>query len=460
MNHTLIIILGTLAIYLALFVHVAFSPKFSKKLIAAAGAVVIVCGLVFYSICFSSAYDNLGLAILRTCHAVLQLFIGENPLEIIGDSPLLERPVFQIASSALGFLGVFTTAGAALSAIGAGLLRKLRLFFQRKQDVAIIQPLNNKTLSFARELNAQKKTIVVFVDENPDASCVDAAQEFGSVIRSDDDAITGSPAFVWSLGIGKAGRKLALYALDNNQFANRQYACRLADSLQQQGIPAVQTSLTIFANEDETQNTIMSADGSYTYGSILCVSQEILAAHTLAGNVEKLCAVVALGLASTASIIIGREIGAGRIPKVHSMARALSVLGFGCGLVMASFLLVFDLLGTRFIFAQFNLSPAAASIAFMMIAITACYIPLRNLNSVLVIGVMRGGGDVRTATLIDIGPMWFCSIPYAIVCATLLKTGIFWVYLAYALEQVVKTIFGLRRLRSGKWVRDITVPLD
>ena len=281
MNHTLIIILGTLAIYLALFVHVAFSPKFSKKLIAAAGAVVIVCGLVFYSICFSSAYDNLGLAILRTCHAVLQLFIGENPLEIIGDSPLLERPVFQIASSALGFLGVFTTAGAALSAIGAGLLRKLRLFFQRKQDVAIIQPLNNKTLSFARELNAQKKTIVVFVDENPDASCVDAAQEFGSVIRSDDDAIEGSSAFVWSLGIGKAGRKLALYALDNDLFANRQYACRLADALQQQGIPAVQTSLTIFANEDETQNTIMSADGSYTYGSILCVSQEILAARLL-----------------------------------------------------------------------------------------------------------------------------------------------------------------------------------
>ena len=82
MHHTIIIILGTLAIYLALFVHVAFSPNFSKKLIAAAGAVVIVCGLVFYSICFSSAYDNLGLAILRTCHAVLQLFIGENPLEI------------------------------------------------------------------------------------------------------------------------------------------------------------------------------------------------------------------------------------------------------------------------------------------------------------------------------------------------------------------------------------------
>ena len=281
MDHTLIIILGTVAIYMALFVHVAFSPKLSKKLIAAAGAVVIVCGLIFYSICFSSSYDNLVLAVLRTCHAVLQLFIGENPLTIIEDSPLLEKTVFQVASSALGFLGVFTTAGAALSAIGAGLLRKLRLFFQRKRDVAVIQPLNTKTLAFARELNAKKQTIVVFVDENPDASCVDAAQEFGSVIRSDEDALQGSSAFVRSLGMGRSGRKLTLYALSNDQFANRQYACRLADALGQQGIPAGQTSLTIFANEDETQNTIFSRDGSYTYGSILCVSQEQLAARLL-----------------------------------------------------------------------------------------------------------------------------------------------------------------------------------
>ena len=281
MDHTLVIILGTVAIYLALFVHVAFSPKLSKKLIAAAGSIVIVCGLIFYSICFASTYDNLALAILRTCHAVLQLFIGENPLAIIEGSPLLERAIFQVASSALGFLGVFTTAGAALSAIGAGLLRKLRLFLQRKQDVAIIQPLNNKTLAFARELNGKKQTIVVFVDENPDASCVDAAQEFGSVIRSDEDAIAGSSSFVWSLGIGKSGRKLALYALSNDQFANRRYACHLADSLQQQALPAGQTSLTIFANEDATRNTIVSTDGTSTYGSILCVSQEQLAARLL-----------------------------------------------------------------------------------------------------------------------------------------------------------------------------------
>lgn len=281
MDHTLIIILGTVAIYLALFVHVAFSPKLSQKLIFAAGAVAIVTGLIFYGFCFASVCDNLVLAIINTCHAVCLLFVGEGSMDAIAGAPMLEYTFVEIVFSSLSFLGIFTTAGAAITAIGAGALRKLRVFLQRNRDIAIVQPLNPKTLSFARELAEKKNTIVVFADENPDPSCVDAVHEFGGVIRSDEDAVSGTEGFIRSLGISKTGRKLSLYVLADDQFANRQYACQLAESLQQRGIPAQQTSLTIFANEDETQNTIYSEDGTYSFGSILCVSQEQLAARLL-----------------------------------------------------------------------------------------------------------------------------------------------------------------------------------
>lgn len=281
MDHTLIIILGTVAIYLALFVHVAFSPKLSQRLIFAAGAVAIVIGLIFYGFCFASVCDNLVLAIINTCHAVCLLFVGEGSMDAIAGAPMLEYTFVEIIFSSLSFLGIFTTAGAAITAIGAGALRKLRVFLQRSRDIAIVQPLNPKTLSFARELAEKKNTIVVFADENPDPSCVDAAHEFGGVIRSDEDAVSGTEGFIRSLGISKTGRKLALYVLADDQFANRQYACQLAEALQQRGIPAQQTSLTIFANEDETQNTIYSEDGTYSFGSTLCVSQEQLAARLL-----------------------------------------------------------------------------------------------------------------------------------------------------------------------------------
>ena len=126
MEHTFIIIAGTVAIYLALFTHVAFSPKLSKKLIAGAGAVAVVVGLIFYGFCFSAICDNLPLAILKTCHAVCLLFVGEGSMDAIADAPMLQYVFVQIIFSGLSFLGIFTTAGAAISAIGANFLRKLR----------------------------------------------------------------------------------------------------------------------------------------------------------------------------------------------------------------------------------------------------------------------------------------------------------------------------------------------
>ena len=74
-------------------------------------------------------------------------------------------------------------------------------------------------------------------------------------------------------------------------------------------------------------------------------------------------------------------------------------------------------------------------------------------------GVLRGGGDVRAATLIDVCPLWVCAIPYAAVCGLILQLDITWVYLAYVIENLVKVGIGLWRLRSGKWIRDLTVSL-
>ena len=95
----------------------------------------------------------------------------------------------------------------------------------------------------------------------------------------------------------------------------------------------------------------------------------------------------------------------------------------------------------------------------MMITVQSFQMPLRDFNCVNIVGVLRGGGDVRAATLIDVCPLWVCAIPYAAVCGLILRLDITWVYLAYVIENLVKVGIGLWRLRSGKWIRDLTVSL-
>ena len=281
MENILTIILGTVAVYLALFAHVAFSPKFSRRLIGFAAGFAVVVGLVFYGACFSTLCDSVLLAVLNTCHAVFSLFLGEGNADAIADSPLMQYEFVQIVFSALTFFGIFATAGAAISAVGAKFLQSLRVYLQRRRPLSVIHTLNENTLEFARKLAEEKGHTVIFVDENPDSSCSETAAELGCLVRSDTAAIDADITFLRSIGV-RGSRKIALFSLSADRFANREYAQNFLQALLKLQIPSQQTSLTIFAEEDETENTFASKDGGY--GTVLCVNEEYMAARLLMKN--------------------------------------------------------------------------------------------------------------------------------------------------------------------------------
>ena len=186
-------------------------------------------------------------------------------------------------------------------------------------------------------------------------------------------------------------------------------------------------------------------------------STEILAAYTISGNVEKIFMVAAFGLASTAAVLVGREVGAGRTDGVQDLGLTLNTLAVLCGLVVGTILFLFTwFVAPRWVFPLFHLSETGASASTVMLTLIAVTMPLRDFNNVNIVGVLRGGGDVRAATMIDLGPLWLAAIPYAVVCGVVLRTGIFWVYLAFTVDYTIKFFLGVWRLRSGKWVKDLT----
>ena len=92
-----------------------------------------------------------------------------------------------------------------------------------------------------------------------------------------------------------------------------------------------------------------------------------------------------------------------------------------------------------------------------MLTIQFCFMPLRSFDTTNIVGVLRGGGDVRVATIIDLIPLWAAAIPLAAVLGLAAKADILWVYLAMMSENVIKSALGLIRFRSGRWINDITV---
>ena len=187
-------------------------------------------------------------------------------------------------------------------------------------------------------------------------------------------------------------------------------------------------------------------------------SQEILAAYAIAGNITNLCTVGVFAIAGTTAILVGQEIGSGHMDRVYRLGALLDVLAVLFGAAAgALFMGVLHLVFIPVLYPLFKLSAGAGRICTLMLTIQFCFMPLRSFDTTNIVGVLRGGGDVRVATIIDLIPLWAAAIPLAAILGLVVKADILWVYLAIMSENVIKSTLGFFRFRSGKWINDITV---
>lgn len=189
-------------------------------------------------------------------------------------------------------------------------------------------------------------------------------------------------------------------------------------------------------------------------------STEILAAYSVAGNIDRFCTVAVLAVGATSAIIVGREIGVGHADRVYSVGKALNAVSVMLGAVIGGLML----LATYFVvepyfypvYPAFQNCPGAAEITTMILTIVALFLPARAFNTTNIVGVLRGGGDVRFATLIDLLPLWLIALPLAALSGLVAKLGILWVYLSIETENITKFFLGVLRFRSGNWIHDVT----
>ena len=88
----------------------------------------------------------------------------------------------------------------------------------------------------------------------------------------------------------------------------------------------------------------------------------------------------------------------------------------------------------------------------------AISLPFRTGNLILLIGILRSGGDTRYAFLIDAGAVWGIGVPLAFFGAFYLGLPVYWVYSLVLIEEVVKLSLGLYRFFSDRWINRLTAP--
>ncbi|MBR4342042.1 MAG: MATE family efflux transporter [Lachnospiraceae bacterium] len=192
-------------------------------------------------------------------------------------------------------------------------------------------------------------------------------------------------------------------------------------------------------------NTVTIVIGNY--------STDFAAANAITGVTQQLSSVVIQGVCQAGAIVTGQTLGTGDKEKTMQQAWQFLGLGFGLGAVSAGILMI---ISTPIINSYTEVSQSVRDLAEQLMRAISLIIVFQATNSIMTKGVLRGGGDTKMLMLADNVFLWALSIPLGYMAGYVFELDVFWVYFFLKIDQVVKTIWCIIRLRGGKWIKKIS----
>ncbi len=194
-----------------------------------------------------------------------------------------------------------------------------------------------------------------------------------------------------------------------------------------------------------------------TYASIMGhMNGDIVAASAVASTVRELCAIVCFAIAGGASVLLGIKIGEGRMEEAKKYAtyscRTTFVIGIITGLIILAI--------RPIVFMGFNLSAQAHDYLNIMLFISSYYVLGQAMNTLLIAGIFRAGGDSRFGLICDTITMWVVSVPLGFFSAFVLKLPPMVVYFILCLDEFWKIPVVYKHYKSLKWLKNITRDLE
>ena len=194
---------------------------------------------------------------------------------------------------------------------------------------------------------------------------------------------------------------------------------------------------------------------SMAYGRM---GDDAVAAITIATTIQDIVVVLFQGLSAATAVILGNEMGAGKLKQAELYAKYIFILQFMLTIFAA---LVIVTLRWPFIsLYQPGISDEVAMSVSRCLLMFALFTPAKMFNFVNIVGVLRSGGDTMMCLFIDTSGVWFIGIPLAFLGGLVLKQPIHIVYGMVMLEEVYKTAIGFWRYRQKKWLRNLAVELE
>ena len=154
------------------------------------------------------------------------------------------------------------------------------------------------------------------------------------------------------------------------------------------------------------------------------LGEDIVAANSVVNTVRQLGSVLCFGMAYGGAIVVGKYMGAGDMAVAERNASRLARVTIFSG-VLGAILLICLYPVLPYIA---DLNETAAHYRNILLFINAYSLIGASINTVLICGIFRAGGDSKFGFVADTINMWCVSVPLGLLAAFVFKLPPLWVY--------------------------------
>jgi len=188
------------------------------------------------------------------------------------------------------------------------------------------------------------------------------------------------------------------------------------------------------------------------------IGDDMVAANAVAVMVVNIGAIACRGFANATTIVVSNTLGENKMEETKVYARRMLLITIAVSL--AGGLVILLIRPFMMNYYSGKLSQTAVSYLGYLLIFTTWRLLGEGINTCLICGCFRGGGDTKFGLLVDTVFMWAVAVPLMALAAYVLKLPPVWVYFVMTLDEYWKMPVVFIHYKKMKWLKNITRDFD
>jgi Na+-driven multidrug efflux pump len=176
-----------------------------------------------------------------------------------------------------------------------------------------------------------------------------------------------------------------------------------------------------------------------------------VAAFNISNTIANVFNIAFIAMGSATAIILGQELGSGKMDTVKRDAHRLAFISVVLCLFSGALLFAISGLFPRI----YNTSDQIRAVAAGLIRVSACFMPVYAYENAAYF-TLRSGGKTWITFFFDSCFVWAASLPLASILTHFTSLPIIPLFALVQTADFIKMFIGFFMVRSGRWIHDLT----